>query len=67
MQTAYRVLLDVVDHATINAVLDRLKSFDIALNDSLFANTRHKAVLRIDLEVFVCGLGCPLIVFCVQT
>lgn len=65
--STYRVLLEVVDLAILNPVLNRLESFGIELADTLLTDACHKAVLRGDLEVFVSGLRHPLVIFLVQT
>ena len=57
----------IADPAILDAVLDRLESFGTGTIDSCFADTRHEAVLRSDLEVFVSRFRYPLIVFSKQT
>ena len=66
MSDAYRIFLEVVDLAVLNAVLDRLKTFGVKLADSIFADACHKAVLHSDLEVFVSSLRDPPIVLSMQ-
>jgi len=55
--------LDIIDHAVINAVLDWLEIDGIKLVGSMLADPCHEAVLCRDLEVFIAGFGCPLVVF----
>ena len=66
LSDTYRIFLEVVDLAVLNAVLDRLKTFGVKLADSIFADACHKAVLRSDLEIFVFSLRYPLAVLGVQ-
>ena len=66
LSDTYRIFLEVVDLAVLNAVLDRLESFGVKLADSIFADACHKAVLRSDLEVFVSSLRDPLTVLSMQ-
>ena len=66
LSDTYRIFLEVVDLAVLNAVLDRLKTFGVKLADSIFADACHKAVLRSDLEIFVFSLRYPLVVLGVQ-